>query len=61
MLKAYDAVKIKSTGKLAHIIETDDDGGTKPTIYLVELDDKPKGASVSDVVRWCDGDEIEAV
>jgi len=58
MLKLYDTVVIKSTGKNAVIIEIDDDKGTKPPIYLVELVDKPLGASVADVVFWCDYSEI---
>ncbi len=59
MIKAYDKIKVKSTGKLGTVIEIDDNGGTDVPIYLVELDDKPKNADVTDVVKWYEHSEIE--
>ncbi len=60
MLKLYDTVKIKATGELASIVEIDDNGGKDVPIYLVELHDKPKNASVTDVVKWLESGDIEA-
>lgn len=59
MFKLYDQVKIKKDGRMAHIIEMDDDGGTKPTIYLLEIDKKPKDSKPSDVIIWVEENEIE--
>ena len=58
-MKKYDKVKIKKTGAVGAIIEIDDDNGTKPPIYLIEIIDKPVNAKIEDVVLWCDYDEIE--
>ncbi len=59
MFRLYDTVKIKSTGDLATIIEIDENRGKTLPIYLVELNVKPKNATVSDVIKWLEQDEIE--
>lgn len=61
MIKLYDMVTVLKTGKHGAVVEIDDDGGTKPPIYLVEVLDKekPVDADVEDVVFWCDYDEIQ--
>lgn len=61
MLKLYDKVIIKKTGNHGNIIEIDDDNGTKPPIYLVEIvdDEKPVGAEITDVVFWCESEDID--
>ena len=61
MKKLYDQVVVKKTGKHANIIEIDDDGGTKPPIYLVEICDSEKGDfdDINEVVFWCEDNEIE--
>ncbi len=61
MIRLYDKVRIRSTGKTGFVVETDDDGGTRPTIYLVELEHKPADADITEVIIWCDWDEIEPV
>lgn len=52
MVKLYDTVIMKKGGRHVAIIEIDDNGGTKPPIYLVEIvdEEKPKDAEVEDVV-----------
>ena len=59
MMKLYDTVKIKATGELASIIEIDDNGGKDVPIYLVELHNKPKNATVADVVKWLEIGDLE--
>lgn len=59
MIKLYDEVKIKKNGKIANVVEIDDNDGKSVPIYLIELQDKPNGADVSDVVFWCEAEEIE--
>lgn len=61
MIKNYDAVRIIKSGKLGHVVEIDDANGKKPPLYLVELDDKPEGSTLSDVLVWCDWREIEII
>ncbi len=61
MLKLYDTVKIKSTGELASIIEIDDNDGKDVPIYLVELHNKPQNATVTDVIKWFEIEELEIV
>ncbi len=63
MIKKYDTVVVKATGKHAAVIEIEDDEGTKPPIYLVEVvdEEKPEHASLTDVVFWCDHTEIEKI
>lgn len=61
MLKLYDTVKIKATGELASIVEIDDNGGKDVPIYLVELHEKSENAPVTEVVKWFESNEIEAV
>lgn len=61
MIKLFDTVMIKTIGKKATVLEIDDDNGTKPPSYLVEIQDKPLNASLSDVVFWCGWDEIQEV
>ncbi len=60
MFKLYDKVTINNTGNHGNIIEIDDDNGTKPPIYLIEIVDEEKkaGAEITDVVFWCESDEI---
>lgn len=59
MLKLYDTVKIKATGKLASIVEIGDNGGKDVTIYLVELHDKPENAPVTEVVKWLEAAKLK--
>ncbi len=61
MIKLFDVVKIKATGKLGTVIEIDDNDGKNVPIYLVELHDKPKGADVTDVIKWLEYSEIEKI
>ncbi len=61
MLKLYDTVKIKSNGELASIIEIDDNDGKDVPIYLVELHNKPKNTTVTDVIKWFEIEELEIV
>lgn len=60
MIKEFDTVIIKATGKKGNVIEIDDNGGKSVPIYLVELQDKPADASVSDVIKWFEYSEITA-
>lgn len=61
MIRLYDTVIIKKSGKHAAIIEIDDDGGTKPPIYLIEIvdEEKPEDAKVDDVVFWCEREDFK--
>ena len=61
MLKLYDKVRIKSTGETASIIEIDDNNGNDVPVYLIELHNKPENADVTDVVKWVEHSDIEAV
>ncbi len=58
MIKLYDKVFYKKTKKEAHVVEIDDANGTKPPMYLIEIDDKPDDTDTEEVVFWCDYDEI---
>ncbi len=58
MIKLYDDVIVKSSGARGTVVETDDDGGMRPEIYLVELKDMPEDADIMDILIWCESDEI---
>lgn len=60
MVKMYDIVIMKKSGKHAAIIEIDDDKGTKQPIYLVEIidEEKPEDAKVEEVVFWCEREDF---
>lgn len=61
MIRLYDPVKITKTEQLGHVIEIDDNNGKSAPIYLVEIDDKPDNADVTDVIKWYDYSEIECI
>lgn len=60
MVKLYDTVIMKKGGRHAAIIEINDNGGTKPPIYLVEIvdEEKPEDAEAEDVVFWCEREDF---
>ena len=57
MLELYDLVRYKKDGKLYFIIDEDDDGGTQPTLYTLELEDQNE----DDWMKFAKADEIEFV
>ena len=63
MIKLYDKVLVTKKNKYGNVIEIDDDNGTKPPIYLIEIVDSEKGINdeVEDVIFWCDEDEIQLI
>lgn len=61
MIKLYDTVRIKASGKTASVIEIDDNDGKNAPVYLVEIHDKPEGANVTDVIKWLEYSEIELI
>ncbi|MCQ2382995.1 MAG: hypothetical protein MJ060_04190 [Clostridia bacterium] len=57
MIELYDLVRYKKDGKLYFVIDIDTDGGTKPPIYGLELENQ----YAEDWHRWAEEDEIEFV
>lgn len=58
MLAEYDKVKIKKTGKKGTIVFIDTDGGTKPPIYFVEIDQEEKTGEGKEDMVWVETEEI---
>lgn len=63
MIELFDKVLVTKKNKHGNVIEIDDDNGTKPPIYLIEIVDSEKGINdeVEDVIFWCDEDEIQLI
>ena len=61
MFAEYDSVKIKKSGKHGVIVYIDTDGGTKPPIYLVEIDQKEKTEHEEENMIWCEENELDRV
>lgn len=58
MFSEYDKVKIKEIGKHGVIVCIDTDGGTKPPIYFVEIDQAEKTEHDEENMIWCEEDEL---
>ena len=56
-LKLYTRVEITATKTPGTIVSVDTDGGTKPPIYLVEIDDEYKTGGPDDCT-WRDPSEL---
>lgn len=57
MFEMYDLVRLKKDGRLYFIIDEDTDGGTKPVLYTLELEDQYG----DDWLQFAEEDEIEFV
>lgn len=58
MIKLYDTVKIKKSGKLGVVVDIDNNNNTSPDIYLIELVENPENFDLRDVLFWCDYSEV---
>ncbi len=56
----YSRVKIKANGFTGAIVEYDDDGGRKPAIYLIELDEEFY-TDPDDALIWLENGEFEII
>ena len=61
MFSEYDKVKIKKTGKHGAIVYIDTDGGTKPPIYFVEINQEEKTECDEENMIWCEEEELDRV
>lgn len=59
MFLEYDKVRIKKTGKHGTIVYIDTDGGTKPPIYFVEIDQEEKTERDEENMIWCEEEELD--
>lgn len=60
MFSEYDNVTVKKSGKKGTIVYIDTDGGTKPPIYFVEIEQEEKTGNFKEDMIWCNGDELMA-
>ena len=61
IFELYESVRIKATGIPGVVVAEDTDGGTKPPIYFVEIDDDYKTGVPDEDIVWCDPEEIEYI
>jgi hypothetical protein len=57
MFELYDLVRYKRDGRLYFIIDEDDDDGTQPVLYTLELEDQYG----ENCIKFAEADEIEFV
>ena len=57
MFELYDLVRYKKDGRLYFIIDEDDDDGTQPVLYTLELEDQYE----ENCIKFAEADEIEFV